>query len=145
MKQHIGNTAVVMSRPVWRFALLATIFAAVLRPAPARADVITEWNAKADEIAVAKKVPAPVQGRGQAILHVAMVEAVTYRGPAATRIEVALAHESLALLWAQVTVKTTCRVGTGMSALDERHAACAKPPYRFPACRRLQDDQMLWL
>lgn len=75
MKQHIGNTAAV-ARPAWAFVMIATIFTAALVAAPARADVITEWNAWADEIAVAKKLLPTVYGRGQAILHVAMFEAV---------------------------------------------------------------------
>jgi hypothetical protein len=56
--------------------VIAAVFAASFAPAPARADVITAWNAEADVIALANKVPAPVHARGQAILHVAMFEAV---------------------------------------------------------------------
>ena len=56
--------------------MFAAVLTAALIPASARADVITEWNAEADALALAKKVPAPVHGRNQAILHVAMFEAV---------------------------------------------------------------------
>jgi hypothetical protein len=62
--------------PASVFAVVATIFAANFAPALARADVITEWNAEADSIAVAKRIPPAMHSRGQAILHVAMFEAV---------------------------------------------------------------------
>jgi hypothetical protein len=43
---------------------------------PARADVIMDWNAKADELAAERKLTPPQQSRGLALLHVAMFEAV---------------------------------------------------------------------
>ena len=42
----------------------------------ARSDVIMDWNAKADAIAVEKQLPNAPNARGQAMLHVAMFEAV---------------------------------------------------------------------
>jgi hypothetical protein len=42
----------------------------------ARADVIMDWNARADAIASDKRVSGPVHGRGLALMHVAMFEAV---------------------------------------------------------------------
>jgi hypothetical protein len=42
----------------------------------ARADVITDWNAKAEVIAVNKRILPPPNARGMAIMHVAMFEAV---------------------------------------------------------------------
>jgi PAP2 superfamily len=42
----------------------------------ARADVVSDWNAKAEAIAVEKRLLPPPNGRGMAILHVAMFEAV---------------------------------------------------------------------
>jgi PAP2 superfamily len=45
-------------------------------PAGARADVISEWNLKAESIAVKKRMPPPPNARAMAILHVAMFEAV---------------------------------------------------------------------
>jgi hypothetical protein len=44
--------------------------------APARSDVITDWNAKAEAIAIEKRLLPPPNARGMAILHVAMFEAV---------------------------------------------------------------------
>jgi hypothetical protein len=42
----------------------------------ARADVIMDWNARADAIAADKRLIPPIQGRALAIMHVAMFEAV---------------------------------------------------------------------
>ncbi len=42
----------------------------------ARADVIMDWNARADAIATDKRLLPPVHGRGLAMMHVAMFEAV---------------------------------------------------------------------
>jgi hypothetical protein len=44
--------------------------------APARADAISDWNAKAQAIQIEKQVPPTVGAREMAILHVAMFEAV---------------------------------------------------------------------
>ena len=49
------------------FAALAT---------SARADVIMDWNARADAIATDKRVLPPIHGRALAMMHVAMFEAV---------------------------------------------------------------------
>lgn len=42
----------------------------------ARADVVSDWNAKAEAIAVKKKMLPPPNARGMAIMHVAVFEAV---------------------------------------------------------------------
>jgi PAP2 superfamily len=59
---------------------LTTAFAALvlimIAAAPARSDVVTEWNAKAEAIAAEKRLLPPPNARGMAILHVAMFEAV---------------------------------------------------------------------
>jgi len=44
--------------------------------APAFADVVTDWNARAEALAVEKRLLPPPNARGMAILHVAMFEAV---------------------------------------------------------------------
>ena len=49
---------------------------AILVSATAQADVITDWNAKAEAIAVEKRTLPPPNARGMTILHVAMFEAV---------------------------------------------------------------------
>ena len=45
-------------------------------PLSAHADVVTDWNAKSDEIAAQKQIPPVPHSRGMAMLHVAMFEAV---------------------------------------------------------------------
>jgi len=42
----------------------------------AQADVIIDWNTRADAIATEKKLGSPVHGRGLAMMHVAMFEAL---------------------------------------------------------------------
>src|ERR1700752_1612776 len=56
--------------------LLAGVVATAFVPAPTRADVIIDWNTKADEIAAQKQTPPFHHSRGTAMLHVAMFEAV---------------------------------------------------------------------
>jgi len=56
--------------------LLASAFAAVLLITSVRADVVTEWNARAETIAIDKQVAPAFNARQMAILHVAMFEAV---------------------------------------------------------------------
>jgi len=57
-------------------ALLTGTFAVALMTIPARCDVIMDWNAKADAIGVEKQLLNAANSRGQAMLHVAMFEAV---------------------------------------------------------------------
>jgi hypothetical protein len=56
--------------------LLAGAFTVALLTPPARGDVIMDWNAKADAIAIEKQLANAPNARGQAMLHVAMFEAV---------------------------------------------------------------------
>ena len=48
----------------------------MLGAAITRADVIVDWNSRADAVAAEKKLSSPVHGRGLALMHVAMFEAV---------------------------------------------------------------------
>jgi len=57
-------------------ALLTGTFAVALMTTAARCDVIMDWNAKADAIAIEKQILNASNARGQAMLHVAMFEAV---------------------------------------------------------------------
>lgn len=57
-------------------ALLLGLLAATLSAAPARSDPIVGWNTTADAIAAEKGTGTPEHGRGLAILHLAMFEAV---------------------------------------------------------------------
>src|SRR5690348_3202754 len=56
--------------------LVVSAVVGVLTQMPARADVIIEWNAKADELAVEQRTPPIDHARWLAMLHVAMFEAV---------------------------------------------------------------------
>jgi hypothetical protein len=56
--------------------LLPALFAVELSVTPARADVITDWNAKADAIAAEKQVVNVQHSRRLSMMHVAMFEAV---------------------------------------------------------------------
>ena len=60
---------------LWR-TMLAGVVVTTLFGSPAPADVIMDWNAKADAIAAKKQVAPFPHGRGLAMLHVAMFEAV---------------------------------------------------------------------
>ena len=55
--------------------LLALVLLSALA-STSRADVIMDWNARADSIATDKRLLPPVHGRVLAIMHVAMFEAV---------------------------------------------------------------------
>jgi len=56
--------------------LAVTALGLALFVAPARADAITDWNAKASAIQIEKQLPPAPASREMAILHVAMFEAV---------------------------------------------------------------------
>jgi hypothetical protein len=56
--------------------LLPAIAAAALMAAPARADMVTDWNARAEAIAVEKQIPPAFNSRQMTILQVAVFEAV---------------------------------------------------------------------
>lgn len=63
--------------PRSRFSLAIWIGGALaLSATAARADVIMDWNAKADALAVEKQLLNAPNARGQAMLHIAMFEAV---------------------------------------------------------------------
>jgi hypothetical protein len=57
-------------------APVGTLLAIVLLATAARGDVIMDWNAKADAIGIEKQLANAPNARGQAMLHVAMFEAV---------------------------------------------------------------------
>jgi hypothetical protein len=55
----------------WWWGWLAFVLAA-----PAYADIVMDWNGRADVIAADKRLPPPVQARALAIMHVSMFEAL---------------------------------------------------------------------
>jgi hypothetical protein len=63
--------------PISRFSLAIWISGALaLSATAARSDVIMDWNAKADALAAEKQLLNASNARGQAMLHIAMFEAV---------------------------------------------------------------------
>src|SRR5215510_12964961 len=56
--------------------ILAAVLTVALPAIPAKADVIMDWNAKADAIGIEKQLVNSANTRAQAMLHVAMFEAV---------------------------------------------------------------------
>ena len=56
--------------------LRSPALALLLVPATAQADVIVDWNAKAEAIGLEKRMQPPPNARGMAMMHVAMFEAV---------------------------------------------------------------------
>ena len=63
-----------LTKGLWT-AVCALMLAAGITTA-AFADVVTDWNARAEAIAVEKRILPPPNARGMAILHVSMFEAV---------------------------------------------------------------------
>ena len=61
---------------LWPAAMLAIAFIGTLLNTPAPADVIMDWNAKADAIAAQRQITSVPHARALAKLHVAMFEAV---------------------------------------------------------------------
>ena len=60
-----------------RFSLRTAVpVLALVMAIPAHADVIGDWNAKAEAIGIAKSLQPPPNARGMAMMHVAMFEAV---------------------------------------------------------------------
>jgi hypothetical protein len=59
-----------------RATFFTSLVAVALLTSSARCDVIMDWNAKADTIGIEKQLPNVPNARGQAMLHVAMFEAV---------------------------------------------------------------------
>jgi hypothetical protein len=67
-----------MIAPALRLASIFCIGALINLAATfgADADVVTDWNAKAEAIAIEKRMLPPLNARGMAIMHIAMFEAV---------------------------------------------------------------------
>jgi hypothetical protein len=59
-----------------RFSIIAPVLTLAFLSMPAKADVIMDWNSKADAIGIEKQLVNSANARGQAMLHVAVFEAV---------------------------------------------------------------------
>lgn len=64
----------IVQKHVRRMAVAAAILTVIATPA--RSDMVSVWNAKAEAIAIEKRLLPPPNARGMALLHVAMFEAV---------------------------------------------------------------------
>jgi hypothetical protein len=62
--------------PGSRLPVVAWLMLWVALAAPARADLIMDWNGRADAMAAGKRLPPPVQARALALMHVSMFEAI---------------------------------------------------------------------
>ena len=111
----------------------------LLVPATVQADVIVDWNAKAEAIGLEKRLPPPPNARGLAIMHVAMFEAVnaitkryspyqiTLAGDRSASPEAAAAaaaHDVLAALFPdqQASLETTLKASLGQVADENARA-----------------------
>ena len=114
--------------PVVAFALLAF---------PAKADVIMDWNAKADAIGVEKQLLNSANTRNQAMLHVAVFEAVNAvdkrytpyklnltadRGTSRETAAAAAAHDVLVALYPDQKPDLDATLATSLSAIADGDA-----------------------
>src|SRR4030095_1580176 len=116
--------------------ILASVLTVAL-PIPAKADVIMDWNAKADAIGSEKQLANSANSRAQAMLHVAVFEAVnaidkryapyklnltadrgTSREPAAA----SAAHDVLVALYPDQKADLDATLATSLSAIAEGEA-----------------------
>jgi hypothetical protein len=61
---------------VSRIRPAALALVATLAAMGARADVVMDWNGRAEEVVTEKRLPPPVQARALALMHVSMFEAI---------------------------------------------------------------------
>ena len=108
---------------MFRNAFALALFCALAMSA--RADVIMDWNARADAIATEKRLPPPMQGRALAMMHVAMFEAVN-------SIERRYVPYRLKLVADRNTSRETAAASGGA-----RCAACRCIPTRSPRSTRV--------
>src|SRR5262249_27904892 len=104
---------------------------------PARADVIMDWNTKADAIGIEKQLVNSANSRGQAMLHVAVFEAVNPiytrytpyklnltadRGTPHKAAAAAAAHDVLVALYPDQKADLDATLATSLSAVADGEA-----------------------
>jgi hypothetical protein len=114
-------------------AALTLAFAAI----PAKADVVMDWNAKADAIAIEKQTINSANARGQAMLHVAVFEAVNAidkrytpyklnltadRGVSREAAAASAAHDVLLALYPDQKADLDATLATSLSAISDGEA-----------------------
>jgi hypothetical protein len=133
------------SRPIdaaaREIAMKTTVIAAALAFAlpviPAKADVIMDWNAKADAIGFEKQLANSANSRAQAMLHVAVFEAVNAvdkrytpyklnltadRGTSREAAAASAAHDVLVALYPDQKADLDATLATSLSAIAEGEA-----------------------
>jgi len=118
-------------------SMIAPILALALLTVPAKADVIMDWNAKADAIGIEKQLVNSANARGQAMIHVAMFEAVNaidrrytpYKlnltadhGTSREAAAVSAAHDVLVALYPDQKADLDSTLATSLSAIADGEA-----------------------
>src|SRR5215510_2744950 len=117
--------------------ILAAVLAVALPAVPAKADVVMDWNAKADAIGVEKQLVNSANSRAQAMLHVAVFEAVNAidkrytpyklnltadRGTSREAAAASAAHDVLVALYPDQKADLDATLATSLSAIAEGEA-----------------------
>src|SRR4051812_47362854 len=118
-------------------SIIASVLTLALVSVPARADVIMDWNAKADAIGIEKQLLNTANARGQAMLHVAMFEAVNAidrrytpyrlnltadRGTSREAAAASAAHDVLVALYPDQRADLDATLATSLSAIADGDA-----------------------
>src|SRR5436190_6401589 len=119
--------------PILTFALLTV----VPLSSPAKADVVMDWNAKADAIGIEKQLANSANSRAQAMLHVAVFEAVNAidkryapyklnltadRGTSREAAAASAAHDVLLALYPDQKADLDATLATSLSAIADGEA-----------------------
>jgi len=117
--------------------ILAAVLTVTLPAIPAKADVIMDWNAKADAIGSEKQLVNSANSRAQAMLHVAVFEAVNAidkrytpyklnltadRGTSREAAAASAAHDVLVALYPDQKADLNATLATSLSAIAEGEA-----------------------
>ena len=117
--------------------ILAAVLTVALPAVPAKADVIMDWNAKADAIGVEKQLVNSANSRAQAMLHVAVFEAVNAidkrytpyklnltadRGTSREAAAASAAHDVLVALYPDQKADLDATLATSLSAIADGEA-----------------------
>jgi hypothetical protein len=117
--------------------IIAAVLTVALPAIPAKADVIMDWNAKADAIGIEKQLVNSANSRGQAMLHVAMFEAVNAidkrytpyklnltadRGTSREAAAASAAHDVLVALYPDQKADLGATLATSLAAIADGEA-----------------------
>jgi hypothetical protein len=118
-------------------SIIVPVLTLVLLTGPAQADVIMDWNAKADAIGIEKQLVNSANTRAQAMLHVAMFEAVNAidrrytpyklnltadRGTSREAAAASAAHDVLVALYPDQKSDLDATLATSLSAIADGEA-----------------------